>query len=190
MARTSPSRNAGIVGQALRLPLLIMASGALALQFFGCATAQQKATRQHERYSAAKNLFSQTTKLYHLPSADATGPGKEKLLAQAAAGYDQLIRQFPDQPNWSAQALRSLGNVRVAQGKLDEAVKLYARVAERYPHEDWEILQAWKSAADLLWEAGRQAEAKKFYQQIVTRFDVADAPAVVKTIVRGSKSRL
>jgi tetratricopeptide (TPR) repeat protein len=186
-------RDEEIVGQAHRLPLLMMASGALALQilfFCGCATPQQKTARQQERYSAAKQSFDNTTKLYHLPSADAKGAERDKLLAQAAAGYEQLLGQFPEQSNWCAQSLRSLGNVRASQGRLTEAVKLYASVAEHYPHEDWEILQAWKSAADLLWDAGREAEAKQFYTQIVTRFDVADAPAIVKTIVRGSRSRL
>jgi len=112
------------------------------------------------------------------------------LLQQAAAGYEELLRRYPDQQGWCAQALRSLGNVRTEQGRLDDAVRLYDRVAERYPRQDWEVLQAWKSAADLLWDAGRRAEAKAFYQKVVDRFDTASAPAVVKAALRGSKVRL
>src|ERR1051326_1479927 len=162
----------------------------LASMLCSCATPEQATRRGQVRSAAAKDLFDQTTKLYHLPSAQAQGDEKAKLLAQAAEGYRQLLRHYPDQPAWCAQALRSLGNVRAEQGRLDEAVKLYSCVATKYPGQDWEVLQAWKSAADLLWEADRRDQARVFYRNIVTRYDVADAPAVVKTIVRASKAHL
>ena len=137
----------------------------------------------------AKVSFEQTVKL-HLASAQLSGSERTKLLERVAGEYEHFLKSYRDQPYWCAQALHSLGNVRAEQDRLDDAVKLYRRVSEQYPQQDWEVLQAWKSAADLLWDANRQPEAKKFYQQIVTRFDVADAQAVVKTIVRGSKARL
>ena len=130
------------------------------------------------------------TKNFHLPSADAFGAERDRLLDQAAAGYERLFKQYPEQSHTCAQAARSLANVRATQGRLDEAVKLYVRVAQKYPAEDFEILMSWKSAADLLHEAGRVLEAKPFYEKILARFDKADAPAVVKTIVRGSRARL
>jgi tetratricopeptide (TPR) repeat protein len=164
---------------------MALASSALALQLCGCATAPKP-----DRAAAAKALFDQTVKQYHLPSAQAQGAEKTKLLDQAAAGYQKILREYRDLPAWCAPALRSLGNVRAEQGRLDEAVKLYSAVGKDYPKQDWEILQAWKSAADLLWDAGRQTEAMPFYKKIVQRFDVPDAPAVVKAIVRGSRSRL
>ena len=154
----------------------------------GCAT--DKTAGPQERHVAARDLFERTAKLYHLPSAQAQGAERTTLLQQAAAGYEELLRRYPDQQGWCAQALRSLGNVRTEQGRLDDAVRLYDRVAERYPRQDWEVLQAWKSAADLLWDAGRRAEAKAFYQKVVDRFDTASAPAVVKAALRGSKVRL
>lgn len=184
--KSVPQRHRGCRVSVFSTSLRLLCAGFL----IGCASPQQKAARQQEHFTAAKTLFDQTTKQFHLPSADAAGAARDKLLAQAAAGYEQVLRQYPDQSNWSAQSLRSLGNVCAAQGKLDEAVKDYARVAERYPREDWEIIQAWKSAADLLSDAGRLAEAKTYYQKIITRFDTPGASAVVKTIVRGSKSRL
>jgi TolA-binding protein len=158
----------------------------------GCLTqtAQQKAAVVEQHAASAKTLFDNTTKLYHLPSAEATGAAKEKLLQQAAAGYEQLLKQFPDQPAWCAKALRSLGNVRATQGQFNEAVMMYKAVAVRYPHNDWEVLQAWKSAGDLLWDANRHDEAKTFYDKIVKRFDIPDQPPVVKTVVRGAKARL
>ena len=159
----------------------------LALLLAGCAA--PKETPQ-QRAEAARALFDQTTKNFHLPSAEAHGAERDRLLAGAASGYEQLIKQYPEQTHACAQALRSLGNVRASQGRLDDAVKLYASVARKYPAEDWEILTSWKSAADLLAEAGRAAEAKPYYEKILARFDRPDAPAVVKTIVRGSRARL
>lgn len=143
-----------------------------------------------QRASAAKALFDQTVKQYHLPSAEVTGAQRDQLLTQAAAGYEQLLRQYRDQPYWCAQALRSLGNIRAAQNRLDDAVQLYRQVGNRYPRQDWEVLQAWKSAGDLLWDANRKDEAREFYRQIVKRFDAAEAPAVYRVIVRSSQKRL
>jgi len=39
-------------------------------------------------------------------------PEREKLLDQAARNYQLLLRRYPDQTNWCAQALRHLGNIR------------------------------------------------------------------------------
>jgi TolA-binding protein len=151
--------------------------------FAGCATPKQ------DRAAAAKALFDQTVKQYHLPPAEARGTRRQELLAQAAAGYERLLKTFRDQPYWCAQALRSLANVRAEQGRHDEAVKLYWRVGEQYPQQDWEVLQAWKSAGDLLWDAGRKDEARQFYRQIVARFNQPDASAVVQTVVRAARGR-
>ena len=151
----------------------------------GCATAPDPV-----RDSAAKKLFETTARDYHFPSVLATGTEHDRLLREAAAGYERVLQQYPDQDDWCAKALRSLANVRATQGQLDAAVQLYARVAEKHPRQDWEILQAWKSAADLLWEAGRPGAAQKFYRQIVVRFDQPAAPSVVKLIVHTAKARL
>ena len=166
------------------LPALLVG---LALALFSCAS--PKETPQ-QRAEAARALFDQTTKTFHLPSAETSGATRDRLLLQAAAGYEELLKQYPEQTHTCAQALLSLGNIRASQGRLDDAIKLYASVARKYPAEDWEILTSWKSAADLLADGGRAAEAKTFYEKILARFDKPDAPAVVKTIVRGSRARL
>jgi tetratricopeptide (TPR) repeat protein len=171
-----------VIRHSLSAPLL-----ALALAVFGCAS--PKDTPQ-QRADSARALFDQTTKDFHLPSADADGPERDRLLTRAADGYERLLKQYPEQAHPCAQALHSLGNVRASQSRLDDAVRLYASVARIYPGEDWEILTSWKSAADLLVEAGRAADAKLFYERILARFDKPDASAVVKTIVRGSRARL
>lgn len=150
----------------------------------GCATAPNPA-----RARSAKSLFEATARDYHFPSAIATGTKRDRLLAEAATGYENLLRQYPDQDDWCAKALRSLGNVRAEQGQLDAALKLYTQVAEKYSRHDWEVLQAWKTAADLLWEARRQDEARKFYRKIIARFDEPDAAAVVKSVVRAARWR-
>ncbi|MST95064.1 MAG: hypothetical protein EXS33_07330 [Pedosphaera sp.] len=143
-----------------------------------------------QRHDAALALLNQTTKDFHQPSAEATGAARDRLLNQAAAGYSELLKKYSDQPDLCSQALRNLGNIRAAQGRLNDAVGRYTDVARKYPQQDWEVLQSWKSAADLLADAKRTAEAKVFYGKIVERFDRTNAPPVVKTIVRGSKSRL
>jgi TolA-binding protein len=139
-----------------------------------CTTPQKQ-----DRAADAKALFEQSVTLH-----------QQHQFSEAAAGYERLLKTYRDQPYWCAQALRSLGNVRAAQGKLDEAVKLYRQVGEEYSQQDWEVLQAWKSAGDLLWDAGRTDEARQFYRQIDNRFDKPDMPAVYRIILHASQTRL
>ena len=138
----------------------------------------------------AKTLFENAEKQYHLTAAEAHGAEKQRLLAQAAAAYDEVARKFPDQNLWAAQAMRSLANVRIEQGRVDEGIKLFGLVAQKYPDQSWEVLQAWKTAGDTLWDANRQEEAKGFYKKIVGRFDNDNSPAIYKTVVRGAGRRL
>ena len=165
---------------------VIWACLALAL-LSGCGAKKQTPA---ERSAKARALFEQSTKEFHNPSAEANGPEQARLLNEAAKRYEQLLQQYPEEQNLGAQALRGLGHVRLAQGKTNGAVKLYAAVAEKYPAQDWEVLQAWKAAADLLWEANRREEARKFYTQLVTRFGKNETPQIFQTVVRGSRARL
>lgn len=184
-AVNSPQRRVtGNSGGSLVAAFLLLAISG----FVACSQKSQETPQQ--RNEAAKTLFEQTAKNFHLASAEAGKPAREKLLRQAADGYATLLKNYSDQAFWAVQAMRSLGNVRAAQGRLDEAIKLYVRMEKEYPDQEWELLQAWKSAADLLWEANRRAEAKAFYQRIVQRFDKTEATAVIKAVVRGSKARL
>src|SRR5687767_5661778 len=108
-----------------------------------------------QRYEAAKALFEKANREFHIPSAQARGLERAKLEDQAAALYANVARDYADQPIWAAQALRSLGHVHAARTNINEAVKLYAQVAEKFPQQDFEVLMAWKSAGDLLSDAGR-----------------------------------
>src|SRR5262245_17831616 len=183
-SRSSPSqspRAAVANGVLLSLSLAFLLS-------LGCDSRNQPSSQQ--RYDAAKTLFEQTTKNFHIPSAEAKGADRAKLLDQAAVAYQQLLEKYPDQDYWAAQSLRSLGNIRAAQTHLDEAIKHYTAVERNYPQHDFEVLMAWKAAADLLWDAGRREEAKGFYQKLVTRFDKSQRAQVVQTVVRGSRMRL
>ena len=182
-----PSSTNAPVFVARRYSLLLAVLAVLTLLFSSCATTRQTPA---ERAAAAKTLFDRTTKEFHLPSAEANAGEQLRLQNEAARGYEQVLREFRDQSFWCAQAQRSLGNLRAAQGRVDDAVKLFAAVEKKFPEQEWEVLQSWKSAADLLWDAKRNAEAKVFYGKIVTRFDQPDATLLVKTIVRGSRTRL
>lgn len=153
----------------------------------GCSSGKQT---PEQRAEAAKALFERATKEFHNPSAEAKGAERLKLQEQAAAAYQELLKEYADQPYWAAQAMRSLGNIRAAQTNVNAAVKLYAEVERKFPQQEWEVCMALKSAADLLWEQGRQPEARPFYEKIVARFDKPDVPQVVKSVVRGSQSRL
>jgi tetratricopeptide (TPR) repeat protein len=140
--------------------------------------------------ASAKELFERVTKEFHIPSAEAKGAEKLRLQTQATAGYHELLKRFPNDEYWAAQAVRSLGNIYAAQTNIDAAVREYRQVGTGYPKQEWEVVMAWKSAADLLWEAGHQTQARQFYQEIISRFDNPEAAQVVKMVVRGSKERL
>jgi lipopolysaccharide biosynthesis regulator YciM len=145
----------------------------------GCAPAS------HE---TARDLFDRTVREYHLPSAETSGVERERLLARAASGYEQVLQRGNHEPQLCAAALRSLANVRAEQGHLDEAVKLYSRVGQQYTRYDWEVLQAWKTAGDSLWDAGRHQEAATFYRMIAQRFD-GDTSPLVRSIVSAASRR-
>jgi tetratricopeptide (TPR) repeat protein len=154
----------------------------------GCFS--KTATPVAKPQTSAKELFEHTAKNFQIPSAEAKDSEKTTLQDKAAAGYEQLLKSFPDDPLYAPQAERNLGNIRAAQGRIDEAVKHFDAVGKKYPSQDWEVLMAWKSAGDLLWESGRKDEAKKFYQSIISRYDGTNAPAITRTVVKGSKLRL
>ena len=98
---------------------------ALTLQFLlGCTHASQETARQ---------VFDRTVREYHLPSVEASGSEREKLLAESAMGYEQVLRLGGNDRPLCASALRSLANVRADQSHLDEAVKLYCQVGRQYP---------------------------------------------------------
>jgi tetratricopeptide (TPR) repeat protein len=145
----------------------------------GCARAPHETARQ---------VFDRTVREYHLPSADASKADREKLLAESAAGYEQVLQLGASDRPLCAAALRSLANVRAEQGRLDEAFKLWSQVGRQYPNCDWEVLQAWKSAGDLLWDAGRQSDATPFYRQIFERYRSAPSP-IMRTVARAASRR-
>jgi len=140
-------------------------------------------------HETARQVFDRTVREDHLPSAEVSGAEREKLLAQAATGYEQVLRLGGNDRPLCASALRSLGNVRAEQGRLDEAVKLWSQVGSQYATCDWEVLQSWKSAADSLWDAGRQNDAVPFYRQIFERFRSAPSP-IMRTVARAASRRV
>jgi hypothetical protein len=143
-----------------------------------------------QRYDAAKALFEKASREFHIPSAEARGAVRVTLEEQAAAIYQRVAGEYPDQPGWAAQALRSLANIRASQTNVNGAVKLYSEVAQKFPRQDFEVLMAWKSAGDLLSDFGKPADARLFYERLITRFDRTNALPIVESVVRGAKMRM
>ena len=178
------SRRTACSSRRLRASFLLLAA---ALWFTAC---KEKSPSLTAATGDARSLFTNTMTRFHAPSADAKGAEQERLLSEAAKGYEELLRSFPTESNLCAQSLRALGSIHATRGNTNEAVKFYATVGEKYANEDWEVLQAWKAAGDLLWDLNRRGEAKQFYAKIVERFGKGDAPQIYQAVVRGSKSRL
>lgn len=158
-----------------------------ALLLAGCSGKKEAGT---QAAAGAKEMFEETVRAFHLPSAEAAGERKAELLRRASEGYQRVLAQHPDDAFWAAQALRNLAAVRAAQSNLSEAVKLYAAVGDRYPNESFEVLQAWKAAADLLQDQGRTPEGRAFDQRIVERFVGTNQPALIQTVVKACRKRL
>jgi hypothetical protein len=156
----------------------------------GCAGCRQKTETPQQRYEAARAVYEQTTKDLHLPSASATGREQKRLQTEAARAYEELLKRYPEQEYWCAKSLCSLGNLHAAQTNYAAALRCWAEVSTKYPRAEWEVLTALKSAADLEWDTGHQAQARVLYQKLVSEFDRTNAPAVVRTILRGSRLKL
>jgi tetratricopeptide (TPR) repeat protein len=157
------------------------------LGFAGC---RQKPESPQQRYEAARVLYEQTTKNLHLPSASASGQEQQRLQTAAARDYEDLLRRYPEQEYWCAKALCGLGNLQSAQTHYAAALRSWSAVTTKYPRAEWEVLTALKSAADLQWDTGHQLEARVLYEKLVADFDRTNAPAVVRTIVRGSRLKV
>lgn len=173
-----------------RALLLLGVLGLVVLALAGSFGPTKRSVAKPENRPQLAQDFFRKGLTNHLLSAEAEAGARSGLLESAAKNYEIVVRDFADQPQWAAQAARSLGNVRVEQGRLREAVQLYASVEKAYPTWDWEVLQSWKSAADLLWESGQQPQARQYYAKIVQRFHSGDSTPIMKLIVRASQRRL
>lgn len=145
--------------------------------------------------SAPPTLSSQATydsvaTNLHRAAAEARGAERERLLAQAASGYEDVLKQFPSDTKVCLLATRALANVRALQGRLDESVRLQLSVTNSPAAGDMDRLMALKSAGDLLWDAGRIEDAKPLYEQLVERFGKPGSSQLNQLIVRGARSRL
>ncbi len=157
------------------------------LGYAGCG---QKTESPQQRYDAARALYEQTTRNLHLPSASATGAEQQHLQTEALRAYEQLLKRYPEQEYWCAKALCGLGNLQAAQTNYAAALRSWSAVTTLYPQAEWEVITALKSAADLQWDTGHPAEARVLYAKLVAAFDRTNAPAVVRSIVRGSRLKL
>lgn len=173
-----------------RLLLLVLpAAAALASLLAGaCASPQQGLDR---RAREARYEFNRIVREYHVPMSEATNEVERGQWAtNALEGYAAIYRDYRDQGKWAAQALRSRGNVYLAQGNRADALRCFDQVGREYPGEHWEVIQAWKSAGDLLWDSGMKGEAAKYFSQIVQTYSGPDEPPMFQTLVEISRDRL
>src|ERR1043165_4916195 len=63
-----------------------------------------------DRVRTPKEQFDVITKNFHVPSANTNATERLRLQNEAARRYTDFVKQFPEQSNLCAQALRSLGN--------------------------------------------------------------------------------
>lgn len=190
MASTRNGRAGGStpVGASLATPACVFAALALILAAAGC---QSSRARPAKRAASAKHAFNLVVRQAHVPAGDSTNDiERAELLVRAAAGYQDIVKRYPDQPQWAAQSLRSLGNVYQLQGRPADALSAYDRVGRDYPGEHWEVIQAWKSAGDLLLDTGDREGAARYFRRIVDTYDRADAAPMFRTLVDISRRRL
>jgi tetratricopeptide (TPR) repeat protein len=154
----------------------------------GCLSTRSDAER---RTAQARHEFMRVVRELQVPAGDATNEVvRGELLTNAVAGYLDLVARYPDQPQWCAQALRSVANIYRAEGRRAEALATYERLAHRYPGEHWEVIQAWKAAGDLMWDSRMRELARGYYQQIVDTYSGPDQPPMFQTIVDIARQRL
>jgi len=154
----------------------------------GCLSSRNATER---RAAQARHELKRVVRELHVPAGDATNEVvRGELLTNAVAGYLDLVARYPDQPQWCAQALRSVANIYRAEGRRAEALATYERLAQRYPGEHWEVIQAWKAAGDLMWDSQKRELARGYYQQIVDTYSAPDQPPMFQTIVDIARQRL
>ena len=139
-------------------PAVALAVGWWAIASTGCGQGPRATTPRPPGEGEA--LLKQAVEEFHNRSADARGAEKERLLREAAARYERILKEWPGDEALAIQARSGLASVCALRGDLLGAVKHYAVIGEKYPHRSWEVLQAWKAAADLLWDANQRGEPR------------------------------
>ncbi len=174
-----PQRLRGLL---LQSALVILLNGCNSRPEPPAVTAPLAPSSQATYDSVATNL--------HRPAAEARGVERERLLTQTAAGYEEVLKQFPSDTKVCLLTTRALANVRALQGRLDDSVRLHLSVNNSPAAGDMDRLMALKSAGDLLWDAGRLKDAKPFYEQLVERYGQPGGSQLNQLIVRGARTRL
>jgi cellulose synthase operon protein C len=91
---------------------------------------------------------------------------QDKQPAEAAAAFDALLKDFPDD-RLAPEAALALGRARDDAGQADAALAAYALVLERHPKAA-QAAPAALARARLLVKAGRPAEAAEAFERLLT----------------------
>ena len=178
-----------IAPSASKLPLALLLSS-FVLLLPACHSRPAEAKVSAPPVLPAQASYESVATNAHRLGAEARGEERERLLTQAAAGYENVLKHFPSDTNVCLLTTRGLANVRALQGRLDESVRLHLSVTNSPAAGDMDRLMALKIAGDLLWDAGRHQEAKPLYEQLVERFGKPGSSQLNQLIVRGARSRL
>src|SRR3954471_487917 len=89
-------------GRLSALARLALSLALIGMLLVACSRRLQPADSAAERSEAAKALFDQTTRSFHIPSAEAKGAEKRHLQEEAIRGYARLVKEYPEQEYWAA----------------------------------------------------------------------------------------
>jgi len=175
--------------QARIVPLALMVSS-FAILLPACHSRPADAQASAPPAQSAQVAYDSVATNAHRLAAEARGVEQQRLLTQAAAGYESVLKQHRSDTKVCLLATRALANVRALQGRLDESVRLHLSVTNSPAAGDMDRLMALKITGDLLWDAGRLKDAKPLYEQLVERFGKPGSSQLNQLIVRGARSRL
>ena len=168
----------------------LLLQSSLVILLNGCSSRPERPVVSVSPALSSQATYDSVATNLHRAAAEARGAERERLLTQAAAGYQNVLKQFPSATKVCLLATRALANVRALQGRLDESVRLHLSVTNSPAAGDMDRLMALKIAGDLLWDAGRLKDAKPLYEQLVERFGKPGSSQLNQLIVRGARSRL
>lgn len=151
----------------------------------GCATTSPKPDPCQDVPSRLADLISRHQQLDRYFNTPAYHYEAQWLITD----YEKLVNECPDHEEAAAMAARSIGNIRMSQEWIDQALEWYDRVVVDFPLQKWEVVQALKSAADGLYDANRIDEARAYDERLLTLFGNEPQPDTITVVLDVVRTR-